>query len=372
MSELERLSTLSEIGIQKRGPENGSSSVNGSVDSGIEHAQTITHEAAKYYTMMQSIPSGNINPELSNIDQDSGSISSSNGLLDADTNTNNNNNNNNNNMFTSKGDGKFLCQVCDNVFSRKQNLKAHLVTHTGKKPYICNDCGSTFRRPYDLRRHERIHSKEKPFTCPHCGKSFPRKDALNRHCKMGAVCGLRKSSEPTNMLDIYSAKNQHKYQNDVMKIKKTKPSQSSHIAFRDDELLVNNTTNAENNFFVQQNVQEPGKVSETESNLRKLPEYNNLNSVLDATNLGSRLGVDNTTNSPLTSSMISGILADIVSNGTQIRDFLNQNGSDVSPIQLNEEQFELLKLILSKLQNLDDRVTKIEHLLQGKFEYLNN
>lgn len=53
------------------------------------------------------------------------------------------------------------CNVCNQLYSRKDNLRAHQRVHNGKKPYKCMECDAAFRWLGALRTHQATH-KSKP------------------------------------------------------------------------------------------------------------------------------------------------------------------------------------------------------------------
>ena len=93
-----------------------------------------------------------------------------------------------NNLFIHRkihtGEKLFSCDICNNSFITKQNLSRHRRTHTGEKPFVCDMCEKTFTQKSNLTEHRRIHTGERPFKCDVCEKSFSRRDHLNAHQKL--------------------------------------------------------------------------------------------------------------------------------------------------------------------------------------------
>ena len=73
-------------------------------------------------------------------------------------------------------------QGCDQLFTRKWNMKQHVRTHTGETPFICEECGNEFKHSGILKTHRMYkHTKEKNFPCGDCNKRFTTKDNLKTH-----------------------------------------------------------------------------------------------------------------------------------------------------------------------------------------------
>lgn len=332
MSEIDRLSTLSEVGIQNL-RSNNELTGNNKQQPIIDTQTTINQQSSRSYNLMDSnIHNSSISPELDTI---SLSQAQNDGSPD------------------SKSEGKYHCAVCNNSFSRKQNLKAHLVTHTEKKPYLCGHCGFSFRRPYDLRRHERIHTDEKPFTCVVCNKTFPRKDALNRHTKSSKGCHLkgRSFSEGKSIRDHQKKK--------AIKNRDIQVSFDNH-----DE----SDTNNENNFFLQEALQESRRFGENEPKF-KGPESLDIPDT-DSNNGSPQMELAKLNPIPL-KTIFANILAETMSSKSELDSFSDAIEGKM-PLQLSEAQMQVLKLIMEKLHNLDTRVTVIEQLLRERINYLPN
>lgn len=77
----------------------------------------------------------------------------------------------------------FVCPLCGQAFTRRDNLANHIKTHTGDRPFMCQYCQKCFSRKDYLKQHERIHTGEKPYACEICGRAFTRKEGLTDHMR---------------------------------------------------------------------------------------------------------------------------------------------------------------------------------------------
>ncbi|KAK4296437.1 hypothetical protein Pmani_031067 [Petrolisthes manimaculis] len=77
----------------------------------------------------------------------------------------------------------FVCPLCGQSFTRRDNLANHIKTHTGDRPFMCQYCHKCFSRKDYLKQHERIHTGEKPYACVICGRAFTRKEGLTDHMR---------------------------------------------------------------------------------------------------------------------------------------------------------------------------------------------
>ena len=82
------------------------------------------------------------------------------------------------------------CQICDQNFATTYKLKRHMaelhnVTQFGNsiyseeaKTFNCMVCESVFKRKENLKAHEKTHLDGSKFTCDKCGKQFTVKSSL--------------------------------------------------------------------------------------------------------------------------------------------------------------------------------------------------
>lgn len=75
------------------------------------------------------------------------------------------------------------CETCGKLFKRKEHLVQHMKLHIGLRPFTCNEagCNKAFSRKEHLMRHIVSHTGKKMFSCELCQKLFSRKDNLNKH-----------------------------------------------------------------------------------------------------------------------------------------------------------------------------------------------
>ncbi|KFB44803.1 hypothetical protein ZHAS_00012711 [Anopheles sinensis] len=57
-------------------------------------------------------------------------------------------------------DGKFMCTVCERLFSHQQTVRIHFRIHTNEKPYKCAYCTESYIRSDYLERHMKVHFKD--------------------------------------------------------------------------------------------------------------------------------------------------------------------------------------------------------------------
>ena len=85
---------------------------------------------------------------------------------------------------THSGNKPFICDICNQAFSRAGNLRAHRnATHFFEKLFQCTVCDKTFSRSNQIKQHEMLHTDERPFECKLCANSFRRPRDLEHHTK---------------------------------------------------------------------------------------------------------------------------------------------------------------------------------------------
>ena len=59
------------------------------------------------------------------------------------------------------------------------------VIHEGKKPFVCPICAQNFSNKNNMKSHVvSVHEKRRPFSCADCGKTFSDKRSSK------PVCGI--------------------------------------------------------------------------------------------------------------------------------------------------------------------------------------
>ncbi|GMR36384.1 hypothetical protein PMAYCL1PPCAC_06579, partial [Pristionchus mayeri] len=135
---------------------------------------------------------------------------------------------------------KFVCDVCDALFTLKQNVQWHLIKYhmldgpvpvtnekirykciqchqlfksagsaalhdrrvhkknvkqepKPKDPIVCEECGKSFASSFQLKEHVSIlHLRERKFECEICGQKFGRRGGVRRHVQMVHLNQLHK------------------------------------------------------------------------------------------------------------------------------------------------------------------------------------
>ena len=72
-----------------------------------------------------------------------------------------------------------LCKICKKEFSSTYKLATHMKRHQGDLNFPCNECDAMFASTASLNKHKLSHQKS--FQCELCQKMFSRKDNLTAH-----------------------------------------------------------------------------------------------------------------------------------------------------------------------------------------------
>ena len=79
------------------------------------------------------------------------------------------------------------CNVCDQLFITKRNLRDHVSSKHSSETLTCEFCNKSFSNESTLKRHTRwVHfqiQKPPPVKCSICDKKFAQKGNLNVHIK---------------------------------------------------------------------------------------------------------------------------------------------------------------------------------------------
>ena len=74
------------------------------------------------------------------------------------------------------------CNWCHLTLSSNHELKRHLLTHGEyERNFLCESCDQTFSKVQQLQQHRQIHASTKPFSCVTCGKDLKNEKALDIH-----------------------------------------------------------------------------------------------------------------------------------------------------------------------------------------------
>ena len=79
---------------------------------------------------------------------------------------------------------KFVCDFCGRGFKLQANLKAHIATHLNEKRHECKVCGKKFNTSSQISMHKKIHLEVKLFTCEFCGRAFKTQPNFREHIKI--------------------------------------------------------------------------------------------------------------------------------------------------------------------------------------------
>ncbi|XP_045783025.1 zinc finger protein 471-like isoform X2 [Maniola jurtina] len=89
----------------------------------------------------------------------------------------------NQHMRTHTGEKSFSCELCEYKAALKRHLVSHMRTHTGDKPFSCELCEYKTGSKYSLVLHMRTHTGKKSFSCELCEYKAALKHRLIRHMR---------------------------------------------------------------------------------------------------------------------------------------------------------------------------------------------
>ena len=88
----------------------------------------------------------------------------------------------------------YRCTKCQNVYTKKMNLREHMKICAQDAEYFCTICTNSYRKLFNLKKHELEHSnnsqlnskhkpprKEKPILCTLCANTLKTKRGFESH-----------------------------------------------------------------------------------------------------------------------------------------------------------------------------------------------
>lgn len=108
------------------------------------------------------------------------------------------------------GDPKpFRCDFCSFRTNKINHQAIHLRTHLNEFPYRCLDCVKLFREEKDLMEHMKDHEENKvtKYKCDKCGKCFSTNSNLHRHMKK--YCKMFKCQSCDKVFSTQQSLQQH-------------------------------------------------------------------------------------------------------------------------------------------------------------------
>ncbi|CUS15818.1 unnamed protein product [Tuber aestivum] len=79
--------------------------------------------------------------------------------------------------------GGYVCEICQDTFTRQEHLERHTMSHLNKRPFKCQTCMKSFSRRDLLTRHERNHlDPSRPDTLASRRPIPPRSLAACKNC----------------------------------------------------------------------------------------------------------------------------------------------------------------------------------------------
>ena len=91
---------------------------------------------------------------------------------------------------------KYICLVCDKMYTSRYNIRMHMNLHTGSNLYKCSFCEKTFGHKHVFESHVRTHTGERPFSCDKCDRKFGDRSNCSSHRKRCTGSGLNAVLSP--------------------------------------------------------------------------------------------------------------------------------------------------------------------------------
>ena len=79
---------------------------------------------------------------------------------------------------------KYICDVCNEVYSHSSGIKEHMCQHKRSRPLHCNRCDQYFVLRDNFSAHKHQHEIEDSILCPVCGKRSKSMGGLAEHMKI--------------------------------------------------------------------------------------------------------------------------------------------------------------------------------------------
>uniref|UniRef100_A0A8C3S9K6 Uncharacterized protein n=1 Tax=Chelydra serpentina TaxID=8475 RepID=A0A8C3S9K6_CHESE len=131
---------------------------------------------------------------------------------------------------------KHSCNMCDQLFSNRQNLRQHRLTSLPGKVYQCDICSKSFASYNSWKEHRAcVHTEERQFACTLCNATFKRKRDVRTHYMrkhegrvkrpLCSVCGKILSSRTALVFHMRTHTGEKPYECSICHSKFAQPSQ---------------------------------------------------------------------------------------------------------------------------------------------------
>ena len=78
---------------------------------------------------------------------------------------------------------RYICLVCEKVYTSRYNIRMHMNLHTGNNVHTCEHCNRKFAHKHVYESHVRTHTGERPFACEKCSRRFGDRSNCASHMK---------------------------------------------------------------------------------------------------------------------------------------------------------------------------------------------